>query len=163
MLDAKLKLSSTAPVDLQHDMTDTMAIRHEKAIPPPPSPLEAASLASAQGLEGTKTAFLVSCGTNGIASCIDPDRFNTWGYNLLGQQHAKNALVVFEINAWAHPTNANLQDSLADGFSAVGDKDHAKQAVKHAIDLAPSDPSFDSPLARSTFLSEERTKLQQLK
>jgi len=43
-------------------------------------------------------------------------------------------LVVFELNAWAHPNNAKLQDSLSDGFSAVGDKDHAKQAVLRAID-----------------------------
>jgi hypothetical protein len=163
MLDAKLKSSSIAPAEFQHDLEAGITIRHEKAIPPPPSPLEVAALASAQGFEAAKAAFLLSCGTNGIASCIDRDRFNTWGYNLLGQQRAKDALIVFEINAWAHPTNTNLQDSLADGYSAIGDKGHAKQAVEHAIDLAASDPSFDSPLARSTFLSEERTKLQQLK
>lgn len=162
-LDAKLKANATAAADLQHEMTANMTIRHEKAIPPPPSPLEAATLASVQGLDGAKAAFLASCGANGIASCIDVDRFNTWGYNLLGQHHAKDALAAFELNAWAHPGNANLQDSLADGFSAVRDKEHAKQAVQHAIDLAPSDPSFDSTAARSAFLIEEKSKLQQMK
>lgn len=163
VFDAKLKSSPTAPADLQHEMTATMTIRQEKATPPPPSPIEAAALASTQGLDSAKAAFLASCGTSGIASCVDADRFNTWGYNLLGQQRAKDALAVFELNAWAHPTNANLQDSLADGFSSVGDKEHAKQAVEHGIDLAPSDPSFDSTAARSAFLAEERLKLQQWK
>jgi hypothetical protein len=165
MLDANLKSSPTTPSGWQRElkMTAAMTIRHENSIPPPPSAWEAAALASSQGLDRAKEAFVVSCGAVGIASCIDADRFNTWGYNLLGQQRAKDALFVFELNAWAHPTNANLQDSLADGFSAVGDKEHAKQAVERAINLAPFDPSFDSPLARSTFLAEEKTKLQQWK
>jgi hypothetical protein len=162
-LDAKLKANAVAPVNVERKITAGMTIRHEKAIPPPPSPLEAATLASTQGMDGVKAAFLTSCGANGIASCIDLDRFNTWGYNLLGQGRAQAGLVVFELNAWAHPDNANLQDSLADGFSAVGDKDHARQTVQHAIDLAPSDPSFDSIEARLAFLAEEESKLQQRK
>jgi hypothetical protein len=160
MLDAKLKSSSIAPAVLQRDLTAEMTFRHEEAIPPPPSPLEAAALASAKGLDAAKAAFLASCGTTGLASCIGVDRFNTWGYNLLGQQRAMDALSVFELNAWAHPSNANLQDSLSDGFSAVGDKEHAREAVQRAIQLAPSDSAFDSTLARATFLTEERTKLQ---
>jgi pimeloyl-ACP methyl ester carboxylesterase len=165
MLDANLKSSPTVPDGWQREFNTTgaMTIRHENSIPPPPSPLEAAALASSQGLGRTKEAFVVSCGAAGIASCIDADRFNTWGYDLLGQHRKKDALVVFELNAWAHPTTANLQDSLADAFSAVGDKEHAKQAVERAIELAPFDSSFDSPVARSTFLTEEKTRLQQWK
>ncbi|WP_188552572.1 hypothetical protein [Edaphobacter dinghuensis] len=155
-LDAKLKANATASIEQKPGMT----IRHESATPPPPSPLEAATLVAAQGIDKAKAVFLASCGADGIASCIEVDRFNTWGYNLLGQHRAKDALAVFSLNAWAHPGNANLQDSLADGFSAVGDNVHARQAVEHAIELAPSDPSFDFPLARATFLSEEKTRLQ---
>jgi pimeloyl-ACP methyl ester carboxylesterase len=162
VFDAKLKSSSTATA-IEHEITPAMTIRHENAIPSPPSPLEAATLTSAQGLDAAKAAFLVSCGTGGIASCIDADRFNTWGYNFLGQVRAKDALAVFELNVWAHPTNANLHDSLSDGFSAVGDKEHAREAVERAIALAPSDPSFDSPTARSAFLAGEKSKLQQWK
>jgi hypothetical protein len=46
---------------------------------------------------------------------IDGDRFNTWGYNLLGQNRPKDAHAVFKLAVWAHPTSANAQDSLADG------------------------------------------------
>jgi len=66
------------------------------------------------------------------------------------------------LNVWAHPQNANAQDSLSDGFGAVGDKESAKRAIERAIALAPADPSFDSA-ARSAFLSEENAKLQQFK
>jgi hypothetical protein len=48
------------------------------------------------------------------------------GYNLLGQQRPKVALAVFQLNAWANPASANAQDSLVDGYLAVGDKENAK-------------------------------------
>ncbi len=165
VLDANLKSKPGSFANLQSEIRTTagMTIRQEKAIPLPPSPLEAAALVSAQGLDWAKAAFAASCGSDGIASCVEADRFNTWAYNLLGQQRGKDALAVFELNAWAHPNNANLQDSLSDGFSAVGDKEKAKQAVERAIDLVPSDPSFESPAARSTFLTEEKAKLAQWK
>jgi pimeloyl-ACP methyl ester carboxylesterase len=165
VLNASLRSRPASSTDLQSELRTTagMTARHEKAIPPPPSPLEAAALASSQGLDAAKAAFAPSCRTDDIASCVEANRFNTWRYNLLGQQRAKDALAVFELNAWAHPNNANLQDSLSDGFSAVGDKEKAKQAVEHAIELLPSDPFFDSPAAKSIFLMEEKTKLKQWK
>ena len=36
------------------------------------------------------------CGEKEVASCIDANRFNTWGYNLLGQNRPKDALPVFQ-------------------------------------------------------------------
>jgi len=163
-LDADLKSDSTAMAMTEHEMQQRsgVTIRHESAVPPPPSPLEAAALAASKGLGAAKVAFTVSCGQDSLASCINVDRFNTWGYNLLGQQRSKDALAVFQLNAWAHPQSANAQDSLSDAFGAVGDKESAKLAIERAIALAPADPSFD-PAARSAFLSEENAKLQQFK
>lgn len=139
-----------------------ITVLHESAVPPPPSPLEAAALATNKDLDAAKAAFTASCGQDVLASCLNVDRFNTWGYNLLGQQRAKEALAVFQLNAWAHPQCANAQDSLSDGFVAVGDRKSAKNAIERAIVLTPGDPSFDSA-AKSAFLSEENAKLQQLK
>ena len=160
-LDAKLKSKSEAMAEIDHEARQGNGInlRREVAIPPPPSPLEAAALADAQGLDATKRAFVTSCGENAVASCMDIDRFNNWGYNLLGQQSPKGALAVFQLNAWAHPRSANAQDSLADGYLAVGDKENAKRAVERAIVLAPNDALLD-PTARASFLSEENAKLQ---
>lgn len=163
-LDADLKSDSTAMTTTEREMQrrSGITIRHESAVPPPPSPLEAAALAASKGLDAAKAAFTVSCGQDALASCMNVDRFNTWGYNLLGQQRSKDALAVFQLNAWAHPQNANAQDSLADAFGAVGDKESAKRSIERAIALARADPSFDSA-ARSAFLSEENAKLQQFK
>ena len=132
------------------------------AVPPAPSPLEAAALANKQGVDAAKHAFIASCGEDNLTSCMDADRFNAWGYNLLGQQRSKDALAVFELNAWAHPKSANAQDSLADGYLSVEDKENAKEAVQRAIALAPSDQTLDAA-AKSSFLSEENAKLQTIK
>jgi pimeloyl-ACP methyl ester carboxylesterase len=162
-LDAKVKSDSQAAVELNrvHEVAG-ISLRHEAAVPPAPSPLEAAAMASARGLEATKNAFIVSCGDSALASCIDAERFNTWGYNLLNRQRPKDALTVFQLNVWAHPQSANAQDSLADAYLSAGDKESAKTAIERALALAPADSSFD-PTERASFLTEEEVKLQQFK
>ena len=90
---------------------------------------------------------------------MDENRFNTWGYNLLGQQRPQDALTVFQLNAWAHPHSANAQDSLADGYLSVKDKQNAIAAVQRAIALAPTDQTLDES-SKSSFLSDEKKKLQ---
>lgn len=163
-LNAHLKSDSTPMTEMEREIEKEagMTIRQESPVPPPPSPLEAAALASSKGLDAAKAAFTLSCGQDTLASCMNVDRFNTWGYNLLGKQRSKDALTIFQLNAWAHPQSANSQDSLSDAFGAVGDKESAKRAIEQAIALAPADPSLD-PAARSAFLSEENAKLQQFK
>ena len=163
-LGTTLMSKSEAMAAIDHEARQGIGIhlRREVAIPPPPSPFEAAALAVAQGLDAAKRAFVTSCGENSVATCMDIDRFNNWAYNLLGQQRPKIALAVFQLNAWAHPGSANAQDSLADGYLAVGDKENAKSAVQRAIVLAPNDALLE-PTARESFLSEENARLQKFK
>jgi tetratricopeptide (TPR) repeat protein len=137
------------------------ALRHEDATPLPPSPLESAALVKQKGLAETKALFSSICGDQGMGTCIDGDRFNNWGYNLLGQNRPEDALAVFELAAWAHPTSANAQDSLADGYLAVGDKNSAKRAVQRAIELAPADPLL-KPDSKASFLAEENARLNKI-
>ena len=163
-LDARIKSDPAAMAALDREVhtRSEIALKHETVVPSPPSPLEAAALANSQGLNAAKHALVASCGLNTVGACVDLDRFNTWGYNLLGQQRGRDALAVFELNAWAHPQSANTQDSLADGYVAVGDKENARKAVERAIALAPGDASLDAA-ARASFLSEENARLQQFK
>lgn len=162
-LDGKLKSDSIAlsGIDRLAKENKEISIKHLSAVPPPPSPLEAAALASTNGLEPAEQAFIASCADDDLASCMDENRFNSWGYNLLGQQRPRDALAVFQLNAWAHPHSANAQDSLADGYLSIHDKENAKAAVQRAIALAPTDQTLE-PAAKSSFLSEEKAKLQKI-
>ena len=160
-LDAKLKSDSNAlgEIDRLAGQNEEISVKHLATVAPPPSPPEAAALANKNGLEAAKQAFITSCGEDNLTACMDADRFNTWGYNLLGQRRPKDALTVFQLNAWAHPQSANAQDSLADGYSSVNEKENARAAVQRAIALAPTDETLD-PAAKSSFLSEEKAKLK---
>jgi len=162
-LDAKVKSDSNAWMEIDHvaGQNGEISVKHLGGLAPPPSPLEAAALANTNGLEAAKQAFITSCGEGSLTSCLDGDRFNTWGYNLLGQRRPKDALAVFQLNAWAHPQSANVQDSLADGYLSINDKENARVAVQHAIALAPTDETLDAS-AKSSFVSEEKAKLQKM-
>lgn len=163
-LDAKLKSDPVALAEIDRVPFETkeVSVRHLSAVSFAPSPLEAAALVNTQGLDAAEHVFIASCGDDNLTSCIDADRFNTWGYNLLGQQRTKDALAVFQLNAWAHPELANAQDSLADGYLSLSDKEKARVAIQRAIALAPVDRTLDAA-ARSSFLSEEKAKLQSIK
>jgi hypothetical protein len=80
-LNSKMKSDRSAVADLDRQVHAAAGIsmRHEAAISVAPSPLEAAAMASGQGLDATKEAFIRSCGESGRVSCMDIDRFNTWG------------------------------------------------------------------------------------
>jgi len=107
-----------------------------------------------------QSIFTKSAGEQPPGLCVDLGLFNTYGYELLGQHLTNEALVVFEIAAWAHPESANAQDSLADGLFAIGQKEHPKAAIRRAIALAPQDPTIGTE-SRITFISEEKQRLDQ--
>src|SRR6202034_530645 len=100
-LDAKLKSDSNAlgEIDRLAGQNEEISVKHLATVAPPPSPPEAAALANKNGLEAAKQAFITSCGEDNLTACMDADRFNTWGYNLLGQRRPKDALTVFQLNA----------------------------------------------------------------
>lgn len=162
-LDAKVRGDANATTALTAAVEQAAGgvLRHEDATPPPPSPLESAALVKEKGLTEAKELFSKICGDQRLGTCIDGDRFNTWGYNLLGQNRPEDALAIFELAAWAHPTSANAQDSLADGYLAVGDKESAKKAVQRAIELAPGDPLLKAD-SRASFLTEETARLHKI-
>jgi hypothetical protein len=128
----------------------------------PPSPTDAVALTYEKGFDIAKNEFVSTCGPDALATCVDFNRFNTAAYDLLDQQRAMDALVLFQLNAWAHPKSADAQDSLADGYIAVKSMGNARQALENAVALAQSDPSLD-PGARASFVADETAMLLRLK
>ena len=135
---------------------------HFNAGPSAPSPQEAIALANDRGFEALKTLLVRVCGEQPASGCVDASIFNTTGYQLLGQHRGNDALVLFEIAAWSHPLSANAQDSLADGYAAVGNRESARKAVERAIVLVPGDPDIDAA-SKGSFLAEEKRHLDQMR
>lgn len=141
---------------------DEITFAHFKAGPSVPSPEEAIALANDRGFETLKALLVRVCGEQPAKDCVDEAMFNTKGYELLGRHRGNDALVLFEIAAWSNPLSANAQDSLADGYAAVGNRESARKAIQRAIELVPGDPGLDAA-AKASLLVEEKRRLDEMR
>lgn len=66
---------------------------------------------------------------------------NLLGYARLQAGDKEEALELFKLNTKAYPASANAQDSLSDGYLAVGKNDLALAAEEKCLELLPSDAS----------------------
>src|SRR5215472_6225093 len=64
---------------------------------------------------------------------------NLLGYGLLQAGNKEEAVALFKLNAEAYPSSANAQDSLSDGYLAVGKNDLALAAEEKCLELLPAD------------------------
>lgn len=131
----------------------------------PPSAFELVRLAAQKGLAATQARVAEICGNHenepNIAACIEEGPLNSLGYELLSQERPEDAVAAFRIAAWAHPSSANAQDSLADGCLAIRDRECGRQALERAIALAPADPALDAA-SRDSFIASATARLRAL-
>lgn len=62
---------------------------------------------------------------------------NAWGYRLLGNRQAREAIEVFKLNVESYPKSANVYDSLAEAYLATGNKQLAIDNYKKALEIDP--------------------------
>jgi pimeloyl-ACP methyl ester carboxylesterase len=131
------------------------------ASPMPPSPEETSLLMMSHSGEQVRERFRGACADRPPAECVDAERFNAFGYALLGKQMVREAIGVLELVAWAHPRLANAQDSLADAYLAAGDRERARQALRRAIEIAPADSSL-RPAERERSIAAWAARIREL-
>src|SRR5215467_12479815 len=64
---------------------------------------------------------------------------NLLAYGLLQAGNNEQAVELFKLNTEAYPASANAQDSLSDGYLAVGKNDLALAAEEKCLELLPAD------------------------
>ena len=64
---------------------------------------------------------------------------NLFGYQLLQEGNAKDAVIVFEMNVQAYPRSANTYDSLSDAYLALGNRDEALRYAEKALEMLATD------------------------
>jgi tetratricopeptide (TPR) repeat protein len=69
---------------------------------------------------------------------------NLLGYGLLQSGRKEEAVELFKLNTEANPDSANAEDSLSDGYLAVGKNDLALAAEEKCLELLPADPTNDA-------------------
>ncbi|MEP6800882.1 MAG: DUF2911 domain-containing protein [Acidobacteriota bacterium] len=82
----------------------------------------------------TKTAAALRARSVKLATEVD---MNQYGYQLLGQKKADEAIEVFRKNVKDHPGSWNVYDSLAEGLAAKGQKKEAIDSYARALQMAP--------------------------
>jgi hypothetical protein len=134
-LDDKLKgeIAATARCREAVQRSKGSDLRQFDAGLAPLSLRESLALGKQAGIDAVKSIITKCSAERQVGSCVDAGSFNTYGSELLGQHQAEDAVVIFQIVAWAHPTSANAQDSLADGLFAVGDEKNARTAIQRAF------------------------------
>jgi hypothetical protein len=163
-LDSRIKRDPKARAALlaAAQRAEGTVVRHTDASAPLPTPWELANVAGRDGLHAAEALLTAICGGVALGTCVDEAPLNAFGYELLSQGRVKDAVAIFEINAWSHPLSANAHDSLADGLVAAGQTESARAALNAVIALAPGDPSLNSE-QKASFVSSATARLRALR
>ena len=86
---------------------------------------------------------------------------NLVGYERLQQDRNQEAIELFKLNTEANPASANVYDSLADGYIALGQSAEALAAEQRCLELLPADKGAEEFKRQLRQTAEE--KLMKLK
>jgi dienelactone hydrolase len=86
---------------------------------------------------------------------------NLMGYDALQSGDIKGAIEIFKLNVAGYPNSPNVYDSLSDAYIAAGQKDLARENVKRALELLPSDAT-DNEEFRNGLKAADEQKLKDL-
>ena len=75
---------------------------------------------------------------DGAMSVATMNELNTYGYQLLNQNKNEEAIAVFKMNTENNPENANVFDSLGEGYFLSGNKELAIESFKKSLSLNPA-------------------------
>jgi dienelactone hydrolase len=68
---------------------------------------------------------------------LDGQWINRWGYDLMGAGRTGDAVEIFKLNTQLHPEDADMFDSLAEGYEQLKDKPAAIKAYERVLALEP--------------------------
>ena len=74
---------------------------------------------------------------NELIPTANVNQLNTIGYQFLTNDKVDKAIEIFKLNVKQNPTNANVYDSLAEGYKTKGDKKNAIKNYKKSLTLNP--------------------------
>lgn len=125
-LDANLRTAPAQPV--------TLTV-------PKPTPVQAfwSALAEPGGVARARAIFDATPTPEARAALFPEGELNAYGYQLLQEGRAADAVTVFEMNVSTYPRSANTYDSLSDALLAAGRRDDALRYAEQALAALESD------------------------
>lgn len=79
---------------------------------------------------------------------LKEDQLNSWGYYLLSEKKAQEALAIFKLIVSLYPQSANAYDSLGEAYVMVGEKASAIQNYKRSLELDATNQNAANQIAQ---------------
>ncbi len=102
---------------------------------PAPEKDELEHIIRTRGIQQAITIAQTTLKTDSAASITQPFTLNTLGYTFFNEKKYPEAIGLFTLNTELHPDDANLFDSLAEGYEAAGDTQNMKTAAAKVLEL----------------------------
>ena len=90
------------------------------------------------------------------------NELNQFGYQVLQEGRAKDAIIIFKMNVDEYPKSANTYDSLSDAYLADGNKEEALRFAEKALEALATDTQAPAEFKQQVRESAEG-KIKQLK
>ncbi|MFI5155724.1 MAG: tetratricopeptide repeat protein [Chitinophagales bacterium] len=110
-------------------------IRYYPALKPVPSREELDYIIRTRGIETAMDILNKTLPNDSSSDIMQWFVLNPMGYLYLNEGMYKEAIAIFSLNIRLHPNDANLFDSLAEGYERSGDKENMKQASSNVLGL----------------------------
>lgn len=102
---------------------------------PAPDAEEFEYIVRKKGVEQAVAAVRATAKQDSLSNIMQWFIMNRMGYNFLRERDYKAAIEIFKLNTELHPGDANLFDSLAEGYEESGDKESMKKASATVMSL----------------------------
>ena len=120
------------------------------------------ALAAPGGVQKAREIYDRTRKTDKTTVLFPEAELNQFGYQLLQENRAKDAIVVFRMNADDYPASGNTYDSLSDAYLADGNTADALRFAEKALEVLAKDTTTPEDFKRQVRESAEG-KIKQLK
>ena len=105
------------------------------AVRPAPDKEEFEYIIRTKGIEQAMAIVRNTVKEDTLSNIMQWFNLNGLGYTFLNEKKYKEAIEIFKLNTELHPGDANLFDSLAEGYELSGDKENMKKMSVIVMDL----------------------------
>lgn len=91
-----------------------------------------------QGIEKFRRAFDLAWKKDQASPLVQENFINDLGYYLVRRKKMSEAIEIFTLNVAAYPKSGNTYDSLAETYMNSGDKPHAIEFYRMALEVEPN-------------------------
>jgi predicted alpha/beta hydrolase len=149
------------------DWFEMQLVKQGSAPPPPPKPKTVvdefwAALAAPGGAQKARDIYDRTRKTDKTTLLFPETELNQFGYQVLQEGRAKDAIVIFKMNVDEYPASCNTYDSLSDAYLADGNTTEALRFAEKALEVLAKDTQTPEAFKQQVRESAEG-KIKQLK